>query len=313
MLVLPDLMSAMKKFRFLTFSVALMLGQISTAVAQDVTFTDVTVSAGVDYIQHNHEMAPTSNLQVYVTGGAAAADFDNDGYVDLFVTRLDDSDILFRNNGDGTFSDVTSQAFPPFDLSFQSNGAQWGDIDNDGDQDLYVTSIESTRYHLFINDGNGQFTESATQRSADLAGQDLHFGFSATFGDYDLDGYLDLHTTEWRQDFQVEKGTPFNARLLRNAGASNPGHFIDVTDLAGVNMESVPYTNPSQVDFFEAQSFSNRFTDLDADGYPGFGDRFGSWHQPFVLEQSRRDIHRWNGSWKHWNRFFRNGFLSRRL
>lgn len=258
----------MSRSVILILSLATFLGHCSCCFGQIVTFTDVTQSAGVDYVQHNHVTAPTANLQVFITGGAAAADYDNDGYVDLFVTRLDDSDILFRNNGDGTFSDVTDQAFPPFDLSYQTNGAQWGDIDNDGDQDLYVTSIESTRYHLFINDGNGQFSEAASQRNADLAGQDLHFGFSATFGDYDLDGYLDLHTTEWRQDFQVQKGTPFNARLLRNQGVTNPGYFVDVTDAAGVNMESVPYTNPSQVDLFEAQSFSNRFSDLDGDGYP---------------------------------------------
>lgn len=236
--------------------------------SQELTFTDVTVSAGVDYLQHRYETPPSSNLQVYLTGGAAAADYDNDGFVDLFVTLADADDILFRNNGDGTFTDVTDQAFDGFDLNAKTNGAQWGDVDNDGDQDLYVTAIEFTRYFLFINDGNGHFTEAAVDRNADLTGADMHFGFSAAFGDYDLDGYLDLHTTEWRQDFQVKDGTPFNAKLFRNLGTENPGHFVDVTDMAGVNMESVPYTNPNQENIFEAQSFSNRFTDLDNDGYP---------------------------------------------
>ena len=237
--------------------------------AQNVSFTDVTLSAGVDYVQHNYVEAPSSNRQIYMTGGAAAVDYDGDGYVDLFVTRLDDSDILFRNNGDGTFSDVTAQAFPPFDLSYKTNGAQWGDIDNDGDPDLYITSIESDRYHLYVNDGNGQFTEQAVARGVDLTGSDLHFGQSASFGDYNLDGYLDLHVTEWREDFQVEKGTPFNARLFLNAGPSNPGFFSDVTDAAGVNMESVPFSDPdNHPNRFEAQSFATRFSDMDGDGYP---------------------------------------------
>ena len=237
--------------------------------AQTVTFTDVTQSAGVDYVQHNYQQAPSSNRQVYMTGGAAAGDYDGDGNVDVFVTRLDDSDILFRNNGDGTFTDVTAQAFPPFDLNYKTNGAQWGDIDNDGDQDLYVTSIESDRYHLYINDGNGQFTEEAVARGVDLTGADLHFGQSASFGDYNMDGYLDLHVTEWREDFQVQDGTPFNAKLFLNAGAANPGTFSDVTDAAGVNMENVPFSDPvNHPDRFEAQSFASRFTDLDRDGYP---------------------------------------------
>ena len=241
----------------------------SSLKAQTVQFTDVTQSAGVDYVQHNHIEAPTSNRQVFMTAGAAAADYDNDGHVDLFVTRLDDDDILFRNNGDGTFSDVTSQAFPSFDSNYQTNGAQWADIDNDGDQDLYITSIESNRYHLYINDGNGQFTEQAVARGVDITGSDLHFGQSASFGDYNLDGYLDMHVTEWREDFQITEPTPFNAKLFLNAGSSNPGVFTDVTNAAGVNMEDVPFSDPvNHPDRFEAQSFSTRFTDLDRDGWP---------------------------------------------
>ena len=237
--------------------------------AQTVVFTDVTQSAGVDYIQHNFVEAPSLNRQIFFTGGAAAADYDSDGDVDLFVTRLDASDILFSNNGDGTFSDVTSSAFPPFDLSYLSNGAQWGDIDNDGDPDLYVTSVESDRYHLYVNDGNGHFTEQAVARGVDITGTDLHFGESASLGDFNLDGYLDLHVCEWREDFQVAEGTPFNARLFLNAGASNPGTFTDVTNPAGVNMENVPFSDPvNHPDRFEAQSFATRFTDLDRDGYP---------------------------------------------
>lgn len=236
---------------------------------QTITFTDVTQTAGVDYVQHNYDEAPSANRQIFMTGGAAAADYDGDGNVDLFVTRLDAADILFRNNGDGTFSDVTAQAFPPFDLDYQTNGAQWGDIDNDGDPDLYVTSIESNRYHLFINDGNGQFTEQAVSRGIDLSGADLHFGQSSSFGDYDKDGYLDVHVTEWREDFQVPVGLPFNAKLFLNAGSANPGSFSDVTDAAGVNMEDVPFSDPiNHPDRFEAQSFATRFTDLDRDGYP---------------------------------------------
>lgn len=239
------------------------------AVGQNVQFTDVTQSAGVDYIQHNYAKAPSANRQVYLTAGAAAADYDGDGNVDLFVTRLDDDDILFRNNGDGTFSNVTSQAFPPFDSNFKTNGAQWGDIDNDGDPDLYITCIEANRYLLYVNDGNGQFTEEAIARGVDLTGTDLHFGQCASFADFNLDGYLDMHVTEWREDFQTPEGTPFNARLFQNVGSTNPGVFIDVTDAAGVNMETVPYSDPvNHPSRFEAQSFSTRFSDLDRDGFP---------------------------------------------
>ena len=70
-----------------------------------------------------------------MSGGAAAADYDNDGLVDLFITRLDAPDILYGNVGHGKFEDRTEAAgLAEFDL--RSNGALWSDIDNDGDQDL---------------------------------------------------------------------------------------------------------------------------------------------------------------------------------
>ena len=127
------------------------------AVAQ--TFRDVTDDSGIDYVQFHRADDTPAAMQSYTTGGVAAGDYDGDGLVDLYVTRLDDRDILYRNRGDGTFADVTGTAFGPAHLAeVQSNGAAWGDIDNDGDLDLYVTSLFSHRFHLFVNDGAGSFS-----------------------------------------------------------------------------------------------------------------------------------------------------------
>ncbi len=75
------------------------------AVAQ--TFRDVTDDSGIDYVQFHRADDTPAAMQSYTTGGVAAGDYDGDGLVDLYVTRLDDRDILYRNRGDGTFSDVT--------------------------------------------------------------------------------------------------------------------------------------------------------------------------------------------------------------
>ena len=72
-----------------------------------------------------------------MTGGAAAADFDGDGLVDLFFTRVDGPDVLYRNTGSG-FEDISAEA--GFTQSLPTSGAAAGDIDNDGDLDLYVTA-----------------------------------------------------------------------------------------------------------------------------------------------------------------------------
>lgn len=239
------------------------LAAAATAAAQ--TFVDVTDAAGIDYVQFRRSAATPSTMQSYTTGGVAAGDYDGDGLVDLYVTRLDDTDILYRNRGDGAFADVTDAAFGPAHLAgVQSNGAAWGDIDNDGDLDLYVTSLFSHRFHLFVNDGAGSFSEEAAARGAAIEGPDLHFGFSAAFGDYDLDGFLDLHTTEWRFLRQMTDGAQSNARLLRNRGAEAPGRFEDVTRRAGVSQHRIISVNP----LAEGQTLTSRFVLLDDDLYP---------------------------------------------
>ena len=260
-----------------------------------VVFTDVTEEAGLTYNQFTFR--PTGEclldqgpdgylprqycLPERMSGGAAAADYDNDGLVDLFVTRLDGPDVLFRNTGAGRFEDRTAWAgLDRFDL--RSNGAVWIDVDNDRDMDLYVTTIADTRFYLFINDGSGRFTEEAVERGASISTSETHIGYSVGVGDYDLDGWLDMHVTEWGSESLLAQGALSHARLLRNRGAQAPGHFEDVTVQAGVMMDEVesqvvgtasgegvgssgPWTGPSPQGVF---SFASAFTDLDADGWP---------------------------------------------
>jgi len=237
----------------------LLISQSALAV-----FTDVTTTS---QINHQHfTIAPSfEDYQTYMSGGVTAGDFDNDGWTDLYFTRLDDSNILYRNQGDGTFADVTQSSFGANHLSdSQSNGAAWGDIDNDGDLDMYVTSLASNSYHLFINDGNGAFTEEAAMRGASISGTDLHYGQSVTFGDYDVDGYLDMYVSEWRRSEQNPTNAAHNSRLLRNLGAENPGHFTDVTQIAGVRMDEIDSSHVG----FDSRAFTGRFSDFDQDGLP---------------------------------------------
>ncbi|MFT4541322.1 MAG: hypothetical protein ACI841_001052 [Planctomycetota bacterium] len=248
----------------------LLLCALCPPVTAQVQFVDVTTAMGVAY-DHNDSTLGVSEAFV-MGGGAAAADYDGDGWTDLIVSRADQRAILFKNLGrDGNgahrgFSDVSNYAFKGQAPGARSNGLAWADVDGDRDLDLFVTSMFSLRFHLYINNGNGRFDEEAIPRGAALASPNRHLGFSPSFGDYDRDGYLDLFVTEWGFPSATTTGVS-SARLLRNLGSQNPGHFIDATDAAGVSIEDSVAQGPAG-SFSGVYSFTAHWADFDADGWP---------------------------------------------
>jgi hypothetical protein len=150
------------------------------------TFTDVTVQTGLS--------GRGNNISCYW------GDFDNDGDQDLFLANSSGpghpekewgANSLFRNNGDGTFTDISKQA--GVDILTNSRGSTIGDIDNDGDLDIYVNNSAAESLVL-LNDGKGKFTESAA-----LTGGAVFFGHGCALGDIDDDGDLDLFSGNWRR------------------------------------------------------------------------------------------------------------------
>jgi hypothetical protein len=251
------LMSDGRRLLTLAHAVAAVLVLVGRRDAPAATFSDVTTAAGISYF-YDPKPPFTILTEEFQSGGAAAGDFDNDGWVDLYVTRYYAPDILYRNNGNGTFSDVTTAAFGNLPTR-NTNGAGWGDIDKDGDLDLYVSSVGQLQHFLYINDGSGHFSEQAAARGAAVSdGVRTTAGTSVSFGDYDNDGWLDLYVGEWR----VDQSVPAQARLLRNLGAANPGHFEDTTDPAGVNMDLT-----TGYGAYQSFSLTPRFVDFDRDGH----------------------------------------------
>jgi hypothetical protein len=222
-------------------------------------------------ITHNQGGELEFQTNEATSGGAAAGDYDGDGWVDFVCTRIDGPPILYRNEEGMGFTDVTVAAGMSEAQPTGSNGAAWGDIDNDGDLDLYLTAFRTSkqilayRYFLYINNGDGTFTEEGNERRASLKSENPHYGQSVSFGDYDRDGYLDIHVTEWASPAQNPKNLPSHNRLLRNLGTANPGYFVDVTQQAGVSVdEVVGHLIIDEGDF----GFTPRFSDLDGDGWP---------------------------------------------
>ena len=189
------------------------------------------------------------------TGGVAVGDADGDGHPDLYATRLDGPGRLYRNRGDGTFTDVTADAGLGR-LTEPSSGAAFVDIDNDGDQDLVVTTILGRGPALFVNDGEGRFRNEAARRGLRASARRIQVRFSVAVGDVDRDGWPDLFLTGYPASLDGRAGRAVSpSKLYRNRGRAGPGHFTDVTRRARLRFGSDTF------------AFGASFRDLDRDGW----------------------------------------------
>lgn len=150
-----------------------------TIMAQE--FTRIEDEAGID---HRH-------LDEYIMGGGAAFfDSNNDGYIDIYITGGDERDKLYINNQNNTYTDVADSAGFVITAGVKTNGVCTGDIDNDGDRDVFVTTGDGYGNLLFENQGDGTYLNISTD--AGVAGNNV-WSTSVSMGDYNNDGYLDIY------------------------------------------------------------------------------------------------------------------------
>ena len=236
-----------------------------------IVFTDVTEAAGIRFRHHNGK---TERRHIIETMGSGAAffDYDNDGFLDVYVVNSgyvpgttkepSPGNVLYRNNGDGTFTDVTQRAGVG-DTGY-GMGVATADYDNDGDQDLYVTNFGPNV--LYQNNGDGTFTDVTQEAGVG----DERWGTSCAFLDFDLDGDLDLYVVNYvAYDLSMKSCVnPRNGRVeychpRTFEGASDvfyqnngDGTFTDVTRRVGVY-------NPA-----EGRGLGIAVGDADNNGYP---------------------------------------------
>ena len=165
-----------------------------------IQFTDVTTQAGIHF-KHNSGAFGKKYLPETMGGGVCVLDYDNDGWQDiLFVNSTDwpghtakpSLPVLYHNNHDGTFTDVTAKA--GLAIEVYGLGCAVADYDNDGYEDIYITAVGKN--HLFHNQGNGRFVDVTLKAGV----ADPGFSTSAVWFDYDNDGKLDLfveHYVDW--------------------------------------------------------------------------------------------------------------------
>jgi enediyne biosynthesis protein E4 len=255
---------------------------LSAATSIPVTFTDIAKSAGLDFKEDSTASEEKYYLETMGTG-VAWFDYDQDGLMDLFFVQSAATDVykpahplrsaLYHNNGDGTFTDVTSKASVGGEGHY-GQGVAVGDYDNDGYPDLYVTGYG--RAILYHNNGDGTFTD-VTARSG--VGDEGGWSTSAGWFDYDKDGWLDLVVTnyiEWSPKNNIWCGEhrpgyrsychPGNykgqkTKLYHN---NRDGTFTDVSDTSGVGKP-------------ESKGMGVVLADFNNDGWPDIAIANDSW------------------------------------
>ncbi len=230
----------------------------------------------------------------------AAADYDNDGLVDLYACRYLNpyenqavpqpyhdannglENIMLRNRGELQFEDVTGEVGLDQNNKRFSFAASFEDYDNDGDQDLYVAN-DYGRNNLFRND-NGSFTDVAASAGV----EDISAGMAVSWGDYDNDGNIDLYVSNmyssagqritYQRNFMAEASEDTRRQMQRHAGGNTlfknmgDGTFQDVSQTSNTNMGRwawgsifFDYNNDSQLDIFVPNGFTTNDND-DVDG-----------------------------------------------
>jgi len=221
------------------------------SASREPLFTEITSASGL-YVTEPPDRAVTGIGNIspidrqqgtnFDYGGVCVYDVDGDGDLDIFMPNAYGAFALYVNQGDGTFVDEAARR--GIDGSGGARGAVFGDADNDGDPDLYVCrgpfhtdDIRAETNLFYENVGEGRFREVTERAGLELVGSSM----SATFLDYDRDGYLDLFVANYGDGKSEGESHPFHAtngianKLYRNRG---DGTFEDVSTAAGVGAET---------------------------------------------------------------------------
>ena len=246
-----------------------------------VEFVDITSRAGIKW--GIKQLAPGIKYLIETMGGGGGfIDYNNDGLLDIYLVNYSQTpqpeggaklkDVLYRNNGDGTFTDVTESA--GIKNSMLGMGLAVGDYNNDGFEDIYVTGYGASK--LYRNNGNGTFTDVTAKAGVNNSA----WGASAAWFDYDNDGYLDLFVTNYLS-FDPEGKVPCDlfdgypycyiskfkgaaSKLFHN---NHDGTFTDVSEKAGISSHvgkglgvvAFDYNNDGRMDIFQANDSAPNF------------------------------------------------------
>ncbi len=252
---------------------------VGAAAQSSLVLSDVTQSVGIDWVQ----VDPVTMMGA----GGAFLDYDGDGWMDVLLSGGDSTPKLYRNTMNGaSFVPVANAVFPPA-FGDEGTNVTVGDIDNDGDPDVFFGRRGFNL--LFRNDGGGVFTDITTPT---MAGEWNRFTTSAAFGDFDSDGNLDLYVGNYIIPGSIfPNHTPEPNRIYRGHG---DGTFTEITTpmLAGAGCTLATawtdFDDDGDVDMMVANDFGD--TVLPNKLYRNDGATFGGWQWTEVSAAMDFDI-----------------------
>jgi LPXTG-motif cell wall-anchored protein len=221
-------------------------------------FKDVTKEAGIDHVFKVYEGM--------FGGGACVIDYNNDGLEDVYITGGMNDDVLYKNNGNGTFTNVFEHSGLTITKNYVTQGVSGADVNRDGFIDLFVTTITDRNKKqpipreinlLFLNNGNGTFRDATKEYGLD---QMYSFSTGGSFGDFNADGWPDIYVGNYFNQYEgklsvINDATVVGANqiakgyLLLNDGGKK---FKDVYEEYGLD--------------YKGFGFGGVFTDYDNDG-----------------------------------------------
>lgn len=245
----------------------LILALLALELPAQTTFTEISKSAGIAKLQ-----------EVEIGGGCAFVNVNNDSFPDIYLTgNLNDH--LFLNNGDGTFVEISDSSGVKNATTFgASTGVISGDIDNDGWQDILVTTSQNSPNRLFHNQGDNTFNEIGIAAGF----LDSSNASSSSFGDFDADGLLDVYIVSYIDSGKIildSMGTPvgyehvcYENRMYHNNGNLT---FSEISNSAGTNDAGC--------------GLATAFTDYDGDADVDIilVNDFGEWVKPNTVFQNQ--------------------------
>lgn len=234
--------------------------QLEEPVEVVLSFTDISSAAGITLF-HSNRLGTNATMPSMFSGGVAAEDYDNDGDIDLyFVSGESSQNHLYQNQGDGTFVDVAQQAGVAINGK-RTSGPTFADINGDGYLDLALGAVDNQKFHLFLNNQDGTFTDITATSGIQFTAPNT---VSITFSDLDNDGDLDMFASHWGHD--LAEGDSLEM-IWRNDSQGDLVFFTDISTEMGLStIYQNQFDTADNPDAEADSSFVPSLSDIDSDG-----------------------------------------------